>query len=189
MYRVKPTNLAGGEERRKAQLASLQADDKDIEQIILTASHVALYELKTTGSTGPSWRKTEIEGSLYVTKRRSRPLISLMIKNQADSDEGDFSQSMDGTVVFEVKESTIFYRVGDQPTVRGLWFASKDSLSEFVSFVEKPFAKTSENSAKALMDMLARKTKKPVEAKPEAEPEAPNDAFLLLKEKLFKAPM
>ena len=169
MYRVKPND-----ERRKAQLAALQADDKDIEDILLTASHVALYELKTE-STGPAWRKTDVEGCLYVLKRRSRPKTMILIKNQSDSDEGDFSQSLEGKVEFEVKESTIFYKVGDRPTVRGLWFASKDSLNQFAALVEKN-AHT-EDAGKALMDMLAR----PSQPKPVVRDD---DAISLLKEKL-----
>ena len=169
MYRVKPND-----ERRKAQLAALQADDKDIEDILLTASHVALYELKTE-TTGPAWRKTEVEGCLYVLKRRSRPKSMILIKNQSDSDEGDFSQTLEGKVEFEVKESTIFYKVGERPTVRGLWFASKDSLNQFVSLVEKN-AHT-EDAGKALMDMLAR----PAQSKTVVKED---DAISLLKEKL-----
>ena len=193
MYRVKAAVSSGGEERRKAQLSSLQVDDKDVEDILLTASHVALYELKTESS-GPAWKKTEVEGSLYVLKRRSRPKTMLLIKNHADSDEGDFSQNLEGKVEFELKESTIFYKVGDRPTVRGLWFAHKESLNQFVALLEKNTPAQSDEAGKALMEMLGRSQAAP-KIKPAttntmsvaavAAPAQPDDdAISLLKEKL-----
>jgi len=172
MYRVKPTPGAS-DERKKAQLAALQADDRDVEDILLTASHVALYELKTE-TAGPAWRKTEVEGSMYVLRRKTRPLTMLLIKNQSDSEEGDFSQSLEGKIEFEVKESTIFYKVGDKPTVRGLWFANKESLNQIVLLIEKSVPRH-EDAGKALMQMLGR----PTPPKP-----AEDDAMSLLKEKL-----
>ena len=51
-----------------------------------------------------------MEGFFYILKRDSVPRYRLLLRNQADNDEGDFIQSIDDNLKFEVKEDTFFYQ-------------------------------------------------------------------------------
>jgi len=42
--------------------------------------------------------------------RDTPPKFRLILKNQTDSGEGDFVQSLDDDIRFEVKEGTFFYQ-------------------------------------------------------------------------------
>jgi hypothetical protein len=70
--------------------------------------HAALYVLEKGATV--HWRKTGIEGFFYILKRDSVPRYRLLLRNQADNTEGDFIQSIDDNIKFEVKEDTFFYQ-------------------------------------------------------------------------------
>lgn len=82
------------------------------------------------------WRKLGIEGFFYILKRDSLPRYRILLRNQTDSGEGDFIQSIDDNIRFEVKEGTFFYQIGDHGNVRGLWFHDRDFMPKFVRIIE-----------------------------------------------------
>ena len=154
----------GREDRRRAQLSALRAEDPDIEEIPVSASHVALYELRADAQGVPAWRKTEIEGSLYLLKRNNKPRLKILIKNQADSSEGDFSQEIDRKVECEVRDQTLYYKVGDDGLVRGLWFHSSETLNQFVSVIQDASSKIVEggtDAGKHLLQLLGKSKTSP----------------------------
>jgi hypothetical protein len=73
------------------------------------------------------WRKLGIEGFFYLLKRCANsyskyliiyhraesPIYQILLLNQTDSGEGDFTQSLDDKIRFEVKEGTFFYQYGN----------------------------------------------------------------------------
>ena len=120
-----------------AQLRALRRDDSSISEVLLSCSyvfttvthyastnrHAAVYILEN--GTSVHWRKLGIEGFFYLVRRYgylfsfcwdlvnhrdTPPLHRLILKNQTDSGDGDFSQSLDGDIRFEVKEGTFFYQ-------------------------------------------------------------------------------
>jgi hypothetical protein len=133
MYKIKKT---GEEDRRKAMLAILRERDAKISEVLLVAAHVALYELETSNQKH-AWHKTEIEGSLYVVERSdNKPKLRLIVRNNQAVDEGDFEQDIDAKVELEIKDNTVFYKVGSSP-VRGLWFHQADALEKFAEILKK----------------------------------------------------
>jgi hypothetical protein len=82
--------------------------------------HAALYVLEN--GTSLHWRKLGVEGFFYVVKRYeffrhepssrsdSVPKYRWLLKNQTDSGEGDFVQTIDDNIRFEIKEGTFFYQ-------------------------------------------------------------------------------
>lgn len=126
--------------------------------------HAALYVLENGASV--HWRKVGIEGFFYLLKRYALPVeisdnfrsaapaYRILLMNQTDSGEGDFTQSLDEDIRFEVKQGTFFYqyvqreiylffifvRLGESGNVRGLWFHDRDFMPRFVSGIEKIYA-------------------------------------------------
>ena len=133
-----PPSDQGG--RRKAVLAILREKDPKISEVLLIASHVALYELQLTPVKTHAWHKTDVEGSLFVVERQSGSSgnLRIIIRNNQASDQGDFEQDIDGKVDLEVKDNTVFYKVGNSPanTVRGLWFHQTDQLDKFTEILK-----------------------------------------------------
>ena len=156
------------DDRRRAQLSALRADDSEIQEIVSTAAHVAVYELQELRG-APEWRKTDVEGSLYLAKRRNGQL-QIIVKNQSDA--GDFSQIVDGKVSFEIKENTFFYRVGNNGRVRGIWFQEGESLQIFARFIQESamVGLPTSDPSKALMQLLGKS--------PEKSPAPPSNELL-----------
>ena len=48
----------------------------------------------------------------YAYRRSESPIYQILLLNQTDSGEGDFTQSLDDKIRFEVKEGTFFYQYG-----------------------------------------------------------------------------
>ena len=132
MYKLK-RSPDGQEERRKAVLAILREKDAKISEVLLVASHVALYELETSQQKH-AWHKTEVEGSLFVVERSDHKL-RLIVRNNQASDEGDFEQDIDTKVELEIQDNTVFYKVGGS-LVRGLWFHQYDALEKFADILK-----------------------------------------------------
>jgi len=55
-------------------LAVLQRIDASIEDVLDSAGHVTLYEFKVESQ---AWEKKEIEGSLFVVRRKREPFFPI----------------------------------------------------------------------------------------------------------------
>ena len=66
-------------ESEKLVLASLRRNDDSIEEVLVTANHVCLYEFQLNVS---QWKRRTVEGSLFIVKRSSHPRFQLIILNR-----------------------------------------------------------------------------------------------------------
>jgi len=57
----------------------LQRMDPEIEEVLRAVSHVALYQLDVKKM---EWARKDVEGSLFVVKRRSQPRFQFVVLNQ-----------------------------------------------------------------------------------------------------------
>ncbi|ETV89691.1 hypothetical protein, variant 2 [Aphanomyces astaci] len=60
-------------------LQVLQRQDNQISDIVGTASHVVVYEFDQTEQ---SWKRKEVEGSLFIVKRYSAPRFQMFVNNR-----------------------------------------------------------------------------------------------------------
>jgi Dcp1-like decapping family len=151
------------DDRKKAQLSFFKETDPSVTDILVTASHCAVYTLQTMGDSKHAWHKSDIEGSLYVLKRSNKPFLSFIIRNQNGGE--DFIESIVDKVNLEIKDQTVFYKIGDKGKVHGLWFSNQDSLQKFVKCMQSA---PIEDPGKTLMSLI--KKEQPSASAPIAPP-------------------
>eukprot|EP00811_Abedinium_folium_P005353 NODE_14931_length_1077_cov_3.008421.p1 GENE.NODE_14931_length_1077_cov_3.008421~~NODE_14931_length_1077_cov_3.008421.p1 ORF type:complete len:200 (-),score=69.84 NODE_14931_length_1077_cov_3.008421:346-945(-) len=129
-------NVDGMEQTRyKTMLDSLQNQDAEIEAIVVFSKFVVAYLLQQDGP-NPGWRKANIEGPLYLVRRRSMPRYQLLVKNQFSTN--DLLDAMHADWELDCQKNYIFYKVED-PTkrIRGLWFHDDVERQKMESVFEK----------------------------------------------------
>lgn len=121
--------------RYKGMLESLQQQDRDIEHIIVYSKFVVVYILQQDGpSTG--WKKGNIEGPVYLVRRRSLPQYQLLVKNQFSSD--DLLDNLHPNWELDCQQNYVFYKVEDpSERVRGLWFHDDEERKKLEAAIEK----------------------------------------------------
>merc|ERR1719188_2621008 len=72
--------------RLKGMLESLQQQDPDISNIVVYSKFVVAYLLQQDGP-NPGWRKANIEGPVYLVRRRALPRYQLLVKNQFSNND------------------------------------------------------------------------------------------------------
>merc|ERR1719446_1151553 len=86
----------------------LQAQDPHVEQIVVYSKFVVAYLLQQDGQS-PGWRKANIEGPVYVVKRRSRPWYTLIVKNQFSTT--DLQDHLHADWELDCQKNYVFYKV------------------------------------------------------------------------------
>ncbi|KAL6771831.1 hypothetical protein ACKKBG_A27975 [Auxenochlorella protothecoides x Auxenochlorella symbiontica] len=97
----------------------LKRIDPDIEELLATVSHVVLYRFNPEG---PAWIKTDVEGTLYVVKRRGQPRFRYIVLNKTGKE--DFMEDIGAGFTSEIHKPYIMYRTDiDEVSskVVGLW--------------------------------------------------------------------
>ncbi|CAH9070795.1 unnamed protein product [Cuscuta europaea] len=97
-------------------LTVLQRMDPFVEEILLTAAHVAFYEFNTVAS---QWSRKDVEGSLFVVKRTSQPRFQFIVMNRRHAD--NLVEDLLGDFEFEVQTPYLLYRNAAEE-VNGIWF-------------------------------------------------------------------
>jgi len=113
--------MAGIEQARlKGMLASLQEKDPDIDHIVAYSQFVVAYLLQQDGA-NPGWRKANIDGPVYLVRRRVAPRYQLLVKNQFNT--SDLSDNLHPEWELDCQNNYVFYKVKDPAKrIRGLWF-------------------------------------------------------------------
>eukprot|EP00240_Pyramimonas_obovata_P015170 CAMPEP_0118935658 /NCGR_PEP_ID=MMETSP1169-20130426/15763_1 /TAXON_ID=36882 /ORGANISM="Pyramimonas obovata, Strain CCMP722" /LENGTH=186 /DNA_ID=CAMNT_0006878717 /DNA_START=105 /DNA_END=662 /DNA_ORIENTATION=- len=111
-------------------LSVLQRFDPDVEDILVKAGHVAQYILNTEQM---QWAKGEVEGSMFVVKRRSQPRFKFIILNQRSTE--NLVQDILGDFQCEVSKPYLFYRHNGE--VSGIWFYNEDECDGVVKLVQR----------------------------------------------------
>eukprot|EP00927_Polykrikos_kofoidii_P012567 TRINITY_DN15426_c0_g1_i5.p1 TRINITY_DN15426_c0_g1~~TRINITY_DN15426_c0_g1_i5.p1 ORF type:complete len:209 (-),score=46.00 TRINITY_DN15426_c0_g1_i5:114-740(-) len=107
--------------RYKGMLDTLQQWDPMIDQIIVYSKFAVTYLLQQGGQ-NPGWQKANIEGPVYLVRRRNNaPRYQLLVKNQFSTN--DLLDSVHADWELDIQKNYVFYKVED-PTkqIRGLWF-------------------------------------------------------------------
>merc|ERR1719271_1331129 len=108
------------DQRNRSLLESLQAGDDSIESIVIHSKFAVAYLLQQDGPS-PGWRKANIEGPVYVVRRRALPRYQLLVKNQFSST--DMLDNLHPDWELDCQKNYVFYKIEDATKrIRGLWF-------------------------------------------------------------------
>lgn len=115
--------------RKEANLRVLQRQDPSIVDILGSATHVVLYEFVS-----PSWQKLDVEGSLFLVKRRDMPRFRLLVLNRNSND----NYSVDITDNFQVSEKDpyLMFKKPDG-TIQGIWFHNGPEREQIAALLQK----------------------------------------------------
>lgn len=106
--------------RYKGMLESLQQQDPDINSIVIYSKFVVAYMLHQDGP-NPGWRKANIEGPVYLVRRRTLPKYQLLVKNQFSTT--DLLDIVHPDWELDCQKNYVFYKIEDPgQRIRGLWF-------------------------------------------------------------------
>ncbi|KAK3260219.1 hypothetical protein CYMTET_30811 [Cymbomonas tetramitiformis] len=115
---------------KNLNLSVLKRQDPDVENVLATAGHVALYQLDLDKM---QWSRKEVEGSLFIVKRRSQPLFQFVVLNQRSTE--NLVQDILGGFQFEISKPYVFYRQGAD--VNGIWFFSEQECDEVAELIQR----------------------------------------------------
>ncbi|CAN8311784.1 unnamed protein product [Cochlearia groenlandica] len=124
-------------------LTVLQRIDPDIEEILITAAHVTFYEFNIDLS---QWSRKDVEGSLFVVKRRTQPRFQFIVMNRRNTD--NLVENLLGDFEYEVQGPYLLYRNASQE-VNGIWFYNKRECEEVASLFSRLLSAYSKVNQKA----------------------------------------
>uniref|UniRef100_A0A7S1RFM8 Uncharacterized protein n=1 Tax=Alexandrium catenella TaxID=2925 RepID=A0A7S1RFM8_ALECA len=121
--------------RFKGMLESLQLQDPEISSIVVYSKFVVAYLLQQDGP-NPGWRKANIEGPVYIVRRRVAPRYQLLVKNQLHMN--DLLDSLHADWELDCQKNYVFYKVQDgSKRIRGLWFHDDSERQKIEDTLEK----------------------------------------------------
>ncbi|KAL4439688.1 hypothetical protein ABPG75_002689 [Micractinium tetrahymenae] len=127
----------------------LRRIDPQVDELLATAGHVALYDFDIPTK---RWSRKDVEGSLFLVKRRSQPRFQFIILNKKSAVGTDnFVEDVHGGFQCEVQKPYVLYRNRANEVV-GIWFyddADCDHISALLQRIASTFAAPSEAGAGA----------------------------------------
>ncbi|KAG6481457.1 hypothetical protein ZIOFF_058061 [Zingiber officinale] len=111
-------------------LTVLQRIDPFVEEILMTAAHVTLYEFNVELN---QWSRKDVEGSLFVVKRNTQPRFQFIVMNRRNTGKRNvisadllfvsynLVEDLLGDFEYEVQVPYLLYRNAAQE-VNGIWF-------------------------------------------------------------------
>ncbi|XVF19673.1 hypothetical protein REPUB_Repub11eG0131100 [Reevesia pubescens] len=105
-------------------LTVLRRIDPFVEEILITAAHVAFYEFNIDLS---QWSRKDVEGSLFVVKRNTQPRFQFIVMNRRNTD--NLVENLLGDFEYEVQDKYLLYRNSTQE-INGIWFYDARELEE-----------------------------------------------------------
>ncbi|KAL7473114.1 hypothetical protein ACHAXS_013503 [Conticribra weissflogii] len=159
------------ENRRKANLRSLQRIDSNIVDLAITATHVVLYEFDNTKRT---WERKNVEGSLFVAKRSDAPRFKLVVLNRSSTE--NLEVPITASFQMQVNDPYMMFRDsaaskgGAEEKIRGIWFHDSNERGSVVSYLE--------NVVKSLakIEEMEKAQPPPSQQNQKTEAPSPNDA-------------
>mmetsp|Transcript_26006 Transcript_26006/g.53964 ORF Transcript_26006/g.53964 Transcript_26006/m.53964 type:complete len:237 (-) Transcript_26006:335-1045(-) len=165
--------VSGIEQARfKGMLESLQLQDPEINQILVYSKFVVAYFLQQD-EPNPGWRKANIEGPVYIVRRRTAPRYQLLVKNQLHMN--DLLDSLHPDWELDCQKNYVFYKVQDTcKRIRGLWFHDDAERQKIESTLEKALEEIRNAPTEPQTEpMPAPPEPKPPINQPEPAPPAP----------------
>jgi len=121
-----------------AHVKLLQQQDPDVEHIVVWSQFVVAYHLQQEPP-NPGWRKANIEGPVFLVRRRSAPRYQLLVKNQMNNN--DLVDIIHPDWELDCQTSYVFYKVEDAAKkIRGLWFHQDSERQKFERALEQVLA-------------------------------------------------
>ncbi|CAK7329163.1 unnamed protein product [Dovyalis caffra] len=112
-------------------LTVLQRIDPFVEEILITAAHVTLYEFNIDLS---QWSRKDVEGSLFVVKRNTQPRFQFIVMNRRNTD--NLVENLLGDFEYEVQVPYLLYRNAAQE-VNGIWFYNTHECEEVANLFSR----------------------------------------------------
>ncbi|PIA28175.1 hypothetical protein AQUCO_07200073v1 [Aquilegia coerulea] len=115
------------ESTKVLNLTVLQRIDPFIEEILITAAHVTLYDFSIERS---EWSRKDVEGSLFVVKRNTQPRFQFIVMNRRNTENllGDFE--------YEIQTPYLLYRNASQD-VNGIWFYNTSDCEDVANLFSR----------------------------------------------------
>merc|ERR1719188_108166 len=142
-----------------SMLESLQQQDAEIDHIVVYSKFVVAYLLQQDGP-NPGWRKANIEGPVYLVRRRVNPRYQLLVKNQFS--QNNLLDSLHPDWELDCQKNYVFYKVEDpSKRIRGLWFHDDAERTKIEEALERT------------LDELRNKPQVEPQTEPSPAPKAP----------------
>lgn len=129
--RPPPTPVLDRGAAQELNLTVLRRIDPDIEEVLATAGHVCLYHMSVDTQ---QWARKNVEGSLFVLKRRSQPRFQMMVLNKLCTE--NYVETVHGGLDFEVNAPYLMYTHGNAE-IHGIWFYEKEDLEKISSLLTR----------------------------------------------------
>ncbi|KAJ6986110.1 mRNA-decapping enzyme-like protein [Populus alba x Populus x berolinensis] len=112
-------------------LTVLQRIDPLVEEILITAAHVTLYQFNIDLT---QWSRKDVEGSLFVVKRNMQPRFQFIVMNRRNTD--NLVENLLGDFEYEVQVPYLLYRNAAQE-VNGIWFYNARECEEVANLFSR----------------------------------------------------
>lgn len=112
-------------------LTVLQRIDPSVEDILFTAAHVTFYEFNTDLT---QWSRKDVEGSLFVVKRKTQPRFQFIVMNRRSTD--NLVENLLGDFEYEVQVPYVLYRNAAQE-VNGIWFYERRDCEDIANLFNR----------------------------------------------------
>ncbi|KAK4749282.1 hypothetical protein SAY87_026731 [Trapa incisa] len=116
---------------KQLNLTVLQRLDPSIEEILMTAAHVTLYEFNIESS---QWSRKDVEGSLFVVKRNGQPRFQFIVMNRRNTE--NLVENLLGDFEYEIQLPYLLYRNSSQE-VNGIWFYNSHECEEVANLFSR----------------------------------------------------
>ncbi|KAF6257964.1 Dcp1-like decapping family-domain-containing protein [Scenedesmus sp. NREL 46B-D3] len=109
----------------------LKRIDAQIEEIIASAAHVCLYRMSVNEQ---QWQRKNIEGSLFLIKRRTQPRFQMLVLNKLSTD--NYIETVHGGLEMETNPPYLMYTHGNDE-IHGIWFFEEADLHRLAGLLQK----------------------------------------------------
>ncbi|KAG7401090.1 mRNA-decapping enzyme 1B [Phytophthora boehmeriae] len=118
-------------------LQVLKRQDRDVQEIVDTASHVVMYEFDQTAQ---SWKRKDVEGCLFVVKRSSAPRFQIHVNNRLSTT--NMTLALDERLEVDNVDSFLILRSPDTtyPTgyaIYGIWFFPEEDRAKLLGLLQR----------------------------------------------------
>ncbi|TVU26852.1 hypothetical protein EJB05_29421 [Eragrostis curvula] len=125
--KVTPNLAMDAEATRMLNLTVLQRLDPAVEDILITAAHVTLYDFNIDHN---QWSRKDVEGSLFVVKRNTQPRFQFIVMNRRNTD--NLVEDLLSDFEYELQPPYLLYRNAAQE-VNGIWFYNQHDCEAVAS--------------------------------------------------------
>ncbi|KAL5205006.1 hypothetical protein ABZP36_009877 [Zizania latifolia] len=125
--KVTPNLAMDAEGTRMLNLTVLQRLDPAVEDILITAAHVTLYDFNIDLN---QWSRKDVEGSLFVVKRNTQPRFQFIVMNRRNTD--NLVEDLLSDFEYELQPPYLLYRNAAQE-VNGIWFYNQHDCEAVAS--------------------------------------------------------